>query len=139
MSPAGSFLLSWAVAAAAASTSLADTPVGKVVELLDGLLQDVKDEGVHEAQTYDDFACFCRTTTDTKSQDIKHSQDVIETKSSTIESKTATTNDKRKELMTRQKRHEEMNMELSQVEANFAKTKSEYEAKAADLSKAISS
>lgn len=115
------------------------TPVGKVVKLLQDLKSEVTAEGIAEASTYDDFACFCRSTTSSKSTAIKNGRDTINTKASTIESKTATKKEKVEELRKRQKKLEEETAELAEVEATYAKDKASYDAKAADLSKAISS
>lgn len=115
------------------------TPVAKVIQLLDDLKARVVFEGQTEATTYDKFACYCRSTTKSKSEAIISGRDTIQTLSAEIEDKTATKADKSAEVKSRQADHESLSKDLDQSLAECAKAKSEYDAKSADLNKAISS
>jgi len=66
------FLLACAAAVSAARLAETEgvTPVEKVVTLLEDMQQQVRDDGAAEATTYDTFACFCRTTTNAKTDSI---------------------------------------------------------------------
>jgi len=115
------------------------TPTDKVISLLEDLKSEVEGEGSAEATSYDAFACFCRDTTSSKSASIISGKNSINTESSTIVLKTAEKEDKEKELGNREKRGEALAAELKQTQATYDKAKTEYDAEAADLSKAISS
>merc|ERR1719163_1200801 len=109
------------------------TPVEKVIQLLEDLKAEVVASGEAEAKTYEEYACFCKDTTGTKSDSITSGQDNIESLSAEIGAKTA---EKEETEAAVQKRKEE----LEAHELKLAETKAaEYEAAAADLSKAISS
>jgi len=115
------------------------TPVEKVITLLEDLKLEVENEGSAEAATYDQFACFCKDLTATKSQAIIDGRDDIEAFSATISEKTAEKGEKEDELSKRKKDHETVSAELSGTHARYEKGIAEYEAQAADLTKAISS
>jgi len=115
------------------------TPIDKVIKLLVDLKASVTTQGASEASIYDDFACFCKSMTGTKSTAITSGHNTIKTTSSEIADKTARKEDKIIELKKRQQDHEDWSRELAKVEATFAKDKSDYQAKEADLSKALSS
>merc|ERR1719326_2301653 len=68
--------------------ALAQSPVEKVIELLETLKGEVEDEGKAEATTYDEFACFCKDKTKDKSDSIKQGQDNIEELAATMQEKT---------------------------------------------------
>mmetsp|Transcript_25731 Transcript_25731/g.56718 ORF Transcript_25731/g.56718 Transcript_25731/m.56718 type:complete len:705 (-) Transcript_25731:44-2158(-) len=51
-------------------TSMAVTPVDKVITLLEQLQTQLEAQGKHEAVVYEEFACFCKDTTTSKSNDI---------------------------------------------------------------------
>jgi len=115
------------------------TPIAKVITLLDDLKAEVARDGEAEAKTYDEFACFCRDTTEKKAGAITQGQDDIEQLSADIQAKTAEKAAKFTEVEQRQKKQEELAKELEDTNARCLKEKMEYEATSADLSKAISS
>merc|ERR1719265_1025779 len=115
------------------------TPIEKVLTLLEDLQSQVEEEGREEAETYDQFACFCKDTTQEKSEAITDGQDEIDEQAATLEEKTALEKRLTVEI-------EELNKEIADLEAEMAeaveirqKEKAIYEATAADLAKAISS
>jgi len=122
---------------ATAATSV--TPVEKVISLLEDLVTESEEEGAAEAKTYDTFACFCKDNTDTKSTSILDGQDNIESLSATIQEKTATKEEKITEIGERKVRQEELAKTLEETKVRLAKERTEYEARNADLEKAISS
>lgn len=115
------------------------TPIEKVITLLEDLKAEVAADGQAEAATYDEFACFCRDTTEKKAGAITQGQDDIEQLSADIAAKTAEKAAKATEIQQRQKKQEQMAKELEETKARCLKEKMEYEATSADLSKAISS
>lgn len=124
---------------ALAQTTAPETPVEHVISLLDDMKTKVETEGSTEAASYDKFACFCKTTTSTKSANIITLRDTIKTKSSTIELKTATKEEKEEELAQLQKDHEQYVKDQEELRAVHAKEKAVFEAKQADLANAIRS
>merc|ERR1719316_2668493 len=129
-----------ACAALSASADVAAvTPIQKVITLLEDLKAEVESEGSAEAASYDEFACFCKDTTATKSDAITSGQDLIDQLSAEIEAKTAEKAELLTEVEGRKKKQEELAKELEDTNARCLKEQTEYEATAADLSKAISS
>lgn len=115
------------------------TPVEKVITLLEDLESEVKEEGTKEAGTYDEYACFCKTTTETKSDSIMTGQDTIDTLSAGIAEDTATVAGKKTELQAKKKEVEELTAELDSVVASCLKEAAEFQAEMADLTKACNS
>jgi DNA repair exonuclease SbcCD ATPase subunit len=130
-----SLCLALLAGAFAASSSV--TPIEKVITLIEGLKKEVEDDGKAEAKSYEEFACFCKDTTDEKSTSVKDGEDKINVLSSDIADKTQEQKDDASELATRKKDHEDLNNKLDESIARHAKDKAEYEAENADLSKAI--
>jgi len=139
MATSRAVLASLAVFASATKSDNLATPIEKVVELLDGLKDEVEKEGKKEAQSYDKFACFCKEKTKSKSESIKEQQDNIDDETATIEEKSAEQDEKEEELTERKQKHEKLSKELDDEKRRCKKLKTEYEIQAADLSKAISS
>lgn len=113
------------------------TPVKKVIKLLEDLKNEVEGEGSGEAGKYNDFACFCKSTTETKASSITGGRDNINTYSADIEEKTATKQDKITELEGRKADHESLTKELHDTTVRCAKEQAQYEASSADFNKAI--
>merc|ERR1719238_510214 len=102
----------------ALSTGNAVTPVEKVISLISDLKDECEQEGKDEAKSYDEFACFCKDTTDEKSTSITEGQDNIDDLSATISEKTATKVDKETEIQERKQTQEELAASLSTTKAN---------------------
>jgi len=115
------------------------TPVEKVVTLLENLKAEVESEGVAEAGTYDEFACFCKDTSASKTTAILNGRDNIESLSAEIGQKTSTKEEKSTELKKRQGDDERLKSELADEIARCQAAAAEYEARSADLNKAVSS
>jgi len=113
------------------------TPIEKVISLIEGMRDDVKSEGSAEGSAYETFACFCKDTTGKKSSSVQKGTEKIGLLSSDIADKTQERKDDNTELSERKQKDEELNSKLDETSARCAKQKAEYEAEAADLSKAI--
>jgi septal ring factor EnvC (AmiA/AmiB activator) len=74
--------------------ALAESPLDRVVTLLQELETTVQNEGASSAEAYKKFACFCQTETDTKHGEISDGEDDINTLKTEIADLQAT----RKEL-----------------------------------------
>jgi hypothetical protein len=85
------FLLTLRAAATAGRDEASVSPVDKVLELMQALYQQVKDEGKAEAETYKEFACFCKDTQLSKDGEINDGDDDETDHVATIEQKTAKT------------------------------------------------
>jgi hypothetical protein len=123
-------LLAWA-----AATEV--TPIAKVITLLEDLKSEVEADGKAEATSYDKFACFCKDTTATKSTSVKDGKDSIDDNSADIGEKTQLKAEDTSELAERREEQAALSAKLDATIARCAKEKAEYEAAAADLSKAI--
>mmetsp|Transcript_16846 Transcript_16846/g.39527 ORF Transcript_16846/g.39527 Transcript_16846/m.39527 type:complete len:719 (-) Transcript_16846:66-2222(-) len=135
VSPA--LLLPLALLSAASAIRVdADTPVDKVITLLEDLETKIGDEGKAEATTYDTFACFCKDTTATKSGAITSGHQGIDSLSATIELDVATKATKAGELAERIQKDEELKRSLAEVQAKCLAEITEFEATWTDLDKA---
>jgi len=114
------------------------TPIAKVITLLEDLKIEVENAGKAEAATYDEFACFCRDTTDKKAGAITQGQDDIDQLSAEIGAKTAAKAEKLSEVEKRQAKQEQLAKELKDATVRCQQEQAEYEATSADLLKAIS-
>mmetsp|Transcript_42730 Transcript_42730/g.91669 ORF Transcript_42730/g.91669 Transcript_42730/m.91669 type:complete len:709 (-) Transcript_42730:102-2228(-) len=134
-------LLSSTAAASAVllQTAVAVTPVEKVISLLQDLKGEVEAEGASEATAYNEFSCFCRDTTKSKSDSILAGRDSIDSLSAEIAAKTASKEAMIAELMKRKATQEQLSKDLSDTKVQFAKEKAEYEAEALELQKGIDS
>merc|ERR1719316_2391834 len=101
--------------------------------------KEVEDDGKAEASAYGKYACFCRDTTKTKSDSIQKGHDSIESLSADIGDKTQSKKSDSTDLAKRKSSQEELSAKLDATNTRCAKEKAEYEAEAADMSKAISS
>ena len=122
-----------------AACTAAVTPVAKVITLLEDLKTQVETEGKAEASAYDDYACFCKKTTGEKSESISLGNDDINDLSAAIADDTASKAEKGTELRERKGDDERLKGTLAETTARCNKEKAEYEAEAADLSKAVAS
>lgn len=114
------------------------TPVGKVVDLLTNLKKEVQDEGKREATTYQKFASFCKTSTESKSNEVTKGADKIDDLSATIEAKSAEKKDKQATMGERTQTQEKMSAELDEETARCMKEERSYDSKSLELTKAIS-
>jgi len=115
------------------------TPVEKVIQLLEDLKTEVETAGSTEAGTYDTFACFCKTTTDTKSTAITTLNTDIDAKAAKLEEDETSKVEKEDELTERKVKQEELGKELEEATARCLKEALEFEAEIADLTKALNS
>jgi len=111
--------------------------VNKVVTLLEDLQAQVLAEGEKEAATYNEFACFCKDTTDEKSDAIQKAQGemtVLDAEIGGLESK-RTGLDASIERLTGEIKAKELAMQQAQDER--AKENQVYNVNAADLQAAL--
>jgi len=127
------------LALSAGAAAVAVTPVEKVITLLQDMKSKLQEEGSAEASTYDEFACYCKDTTTSKSDSIKSGQTNIDTLSAELVDKTATRGDRESQLGEAKGKLESLKTKLHETEVRCAKERADYETKDADLSKAISS
>jgi uncharacterized phage infection (PIP) family protein YhgE len=128
------FLIAIAFGFAAASKSAnAVTPIEKVIELLEGLITEVKDEATEEAKVYDEFACFCKDNTKKKSDAIEEGQTTIEEESATIAENTAGLAEKETELAGFIKQIDTLTTEMAEARAQREKEAAEAAKVIADL------
>merc|ERR1719178_469195 len=128
-------MLCFALISGAVAASV--TPIDKVIDLIEGMKDEVASDGKSEAKAYDEYACFCKDTTLKKSTSVKDGKDKINKLSANIADKTQERKDDITELGERKVKQEQLSQKLDETIARCAKEKAEYEAEAADLSKAI--
>lgn len=119
-----------------ASVAASESPVGKVITLLEELKTKVEGEGKEEAGTYDKFACFCKDTTDEKGKSIVKHQDKIDELSASMGEAVASREEKKSELKDRMKKRENLLTELKEAVFNCQAKSAEFAANVADLTKA---
>jgi len=119
-------------------TAAAVTPIEKVIGLIDGLKDEVEADGKSEAKAYEEFACFCKKETGAKSKSVQKGTDQIGKLSASIADKTQEQTNDSTELQERKQKQNEHSTDLENTKVRCAKQKAEYQAEAADLSKAIS-
>jgi len=71
-----------------AADDVADHPIGKVITLLQDLMDKVKSEGKNEEVSYQKFVYWCKTSSAELAKAIQGEKDTIDTLESTIEAKT---------------------------------------------------
>jgi len=130
-------LVCLAVVSGAFPASQDATPISKVIDLIAGLAAEVEADGKSEAKAYDDFSCFCKDTSNQKSKSVQKGKKTIDLLAADIADKTQEQKDDSTELLKRKMDHNDLNNKLDAETARCAKEKAEYEAEAADLSKAI--
>jgi len=134
-----SVLLLLGLSTLTSAITLKVTPIEKVITLIEDLKKQVETEGATEATNYDTFACFCKKTSMDKSKAILDGKDKINSLSASIEESTAMKENTEEELGDRKAADFDNAAKLEETINRCAKEKAEYDAKAADLSKAISS
>jgi chromosome segregation ATPase len=127
------------VAVSAARVTVDVSPVEKVITLLGDLRTQVQTEGAAEAATYDEFACFCRDTTDEKVTSINTKDDEVEQHVADVTQLSATRDELSAQIA-------ELNSDYDSLSADLAKaTKlreaehAEYAVNYADMAKAVDS
>jgi len=135
----GKHTLVWLLLCSASAPVSAQDGLTKVITLLKDLKTDVETEGKTEATNYNTFACWCKTTTATKSSSITTGEDDIESFSAEIESKSSTKAEKQQKKLEEKAKYEKLLGALQDTVDSCTKSKAEYEASAADFDKALSS
>merc|ERR1719498_1977257 len=115
------------------------TPIDKVIGLLSDMKKEAETALASETKAYEEFACFCKKTTGTKSADVTRGHDEIDKQSANIADKTQSQKTDSTELSERKVKQEKLAAELQATNTRCAEEKAKYEAEAADMSKALSS
>ncbi|CEM10125.1 unnamed protein product [Vitrella brassicaformis CCMP3155] len=113
------------------------TPVQKVVQLLQGLQDQVKAEGKSEAAVYEEYACFCKEQTANYTAAIADQQ--TDNYQSTIEVKTAEVKRLGQEIVALNQQIASDSATLDDLRANRTKEDETYGKAHADLTSAINS
>lgn len=116
-----------------------ESPVEKVIKLLEDLKKSVEEEAAEEAKTYDTFACFCKDNTEERSDKITDGQSTIDENAATIGMQTQDKEQAERDLKDALDEIEKISKEIKDMETKRAKEKAEYDAVQADLSKAVDS
>jgi len=116
-----------------------ESPVSKVISLLEDLKKEVEQDGEKEAKAYADYACFCKDTTKEKSDSIEKGKDSIDSLSADIAKNTAEKEGKIAEVKERKEKHKELGESLTGEVTKCSKAQADYEYKKADMEKAIAS
>lgn len=109
----------------------------KVIELITKMQTEVTQEGKDECATYDKFACWCKDTTKSKSDNIDATNSQIEQLSSDITDKTQTKETDAGHLAERQTKHPEIKTNLEDRTTECSKEEKTYNNQRADLSTSI--
>ena len=134
-----SVLAIFVLACVSQAGSVEVTPVEKVISLLEDLKTETEDEGKTEAKTYDEFACFCKSTTEEKAKAILDGQDTIEGLAATLQEQTTLSAAKAFQIKEMDELIGKLDKEIADITAKRDKEKTKYEGEAADLAKAVSS
>jgi len=127
-----------ALLCAAACVQAAEvTPVEKVIQLMEDLRSQTESEGSAEAVTYETFACFCKSSTQSKADAIKSEQDNIEGFAATLQEQTSIRNAKAHEIKELDQSVTALDKEIATMTSMRDKAKTRYEGEAADLQKGI--
>jgi len=113
------------------------SPVEKVIMLMNDLLSEVELGGETEATTYDEFACFCKSNTESKAEAIQSEQDFIEGESARLQEETTISNAKAHEIKELDQSIAKLDTDMANIESRRNKAKTKYEAEAADLAKGV--
>jgi len=132
-------LIVCSLAVVASAVARSDSPVAKVITLLEDLKTQVQSEGSAEATTYDTFACWCKSSTSDKSTAIKTSQDEIDRLSAEMQENSALMATKEADLAERKVKQTELGGQLTESVNRCTTESATFEANVADVTKAISS
>jgi len=132
-----------AVAAASPVTLLQADPndkmaaVKKVSDLLESLLDKVKEEGVEEAKTYDKFACYCKDNQKDKNDAIQSGKDQKDKLTTNIGELADDRDGHDKDIEKFEKKIEKTEKEMKKATKEHKEALATYEVNAADLTNAI--
>mmetsp|Transcript_4967 Transcript_4967/g.11656 ORF Transcript_4967/g.11656 Transcript_4967/m.11656 type:complete len:727 (+) Transcript_4967:74-2254(+) len=113
------------------------TPLQKVITLLQDIKKEIETDGAAEATSYDQFACFCKSKTAALTKSIVGGQENIDSASATLEETTALKAEQEEQTAERNQKQEKLSQELSETKVRCTAEMAVYEAKVADLNKAI--
>lgn len=126
----------FSVAATAAGITVNDTPVERVITLLNDLLTKTKDEGTKEQTVYEKYSCFCKEKSTKKSDEIKDEQTAIDADAAQIEDQVGVRETKIAEIAEHNANVQRLEKEMREEKARHLKERTHREAVIADLEKA---
>ena len=127
------------VGAAVGADIEGDKGIAKVITLLEDLKSEIETEAEAEHKTYDEFACFCKDKTDSKSTSVEDGHDSIDTLSADIQEESAERDDKQARWDKRRDNEMKWSDELKEIVTMFEKDSTNFQYSKADLDKAIKS
>jgi chromosome segregation ATPase len=130
-------VLASVLALASAQDDSKSAAVNKVVDLLEDLTKKVKEEGMEEAKTYEQFACFCKDNIKEKQSSIQSGKDNKAKLSTAITDDSAKRDgldDDIKDLVDKIDKKEKA---IAKLKKDNKEAVEEYEVNAADLNNAI--
>jgi len=122
---------------AAAAIKAKMAAVGKVITMMDDLQKQVLAEGEKEAASYEKFACFCKDTTNEKTEAISRGSDERDTLTTRIGSLTDRRNDLDGTIQDLTKDIQDLEREKTKAQQERKQELGVYEGNAADLSGAL--
>lgn len=121
------------------SVTAADSPMSKVIKLIEDMKSGIEKDGKAYAASYAKFACFCKKNDKTKGKAIVKEEDKVGVTTADIKDTNGDKVEKETEVKNRQKNQEQLAGDLTDTVARCSKANAEFEADTADVSKAISS
>jgi hypothetical protein len=125
------------VAALAEDPTKGNSPVEKVIQLIEGLQGKVNEEGQTEAATYETFACFCRDESDARSAAITENSNNVDTYNGDLEGFKSDQNDQETNIKDLQDNLAELKANKTQNHEEFLQTKQVFETHLADFNTAL--
>jgi len=122
---------------ASAATEAKMAAVNKVVTMLEDLQKQVLEEGESEAKTYNEFACWCKTTMKDKEESIKKGKDDKASLSAAITKTSATRKDLDTKVGVLETDIAEAQTAMKEATTTSNAALAEYETNEADLSAAV--
>lgn len=122
----------------AAATGQGVTPVQRVINLLEKLLEETKEEGIVEADGYDGFACFCKQQADEKTVGIRSAQSDLERYDGQIKKLVGEISSLTMDLGDNNKRAKELEKEMAKAQEVRDKEAAEFQAELQDAREAVS-
>mmetsp|Transcript_20253 Transcript_20253/g.49246 ORF Transcript_20253/g.49246 Transcript_20253/m.49246 type:complete len:732 (-) Transcript_20253:41-2236(-) len=123
-------ILAWTLLA---EGSKSDTPIGKVIKMLEDLTASIETEGREEAASYDKFACFCKSQTKGKSLSITAEATKIDTETANLEEFTSDKKQTESSISSLKAKIEDATNDLDQLKQKWTAYLAKYTAEHTDM------